>query len=411
MRSGAWLAANSSPSSPERATATVVALLLEGVLDAPRDGVLVFDDEDRGGHRRDRTPVRPARHGPTAARARPENEPRGTRVPGFRSSRRRSAAQVVPIASTLRYAMPAARPTLAAAPRERDRRRSSHLRKAGQLPGRRLRPRPRVDQRHRRRPRVRAAPPHDRARTRSSTSRSTGRRPTPVLVHGVQVHPVTRRPLHVDLFLVRMTEELTVDVPLVATGSRRPSNVHGGTLLHPSSTSASGRCPTTCPQSIEYDIASLATSTTSIPSRELTIPGGRDAAHRPRRDRGQGPAAARRGGEPGRRRGRGGRGSRRSRGRRPRARPRKVLARREPNRNRSPSRPKARSAPASLPGRSRSRGRSGVGAPARRASASQSGHESVGHLLALPPRQAIEELLLRRTRPGTRRSSRDRTGG
>ena len=34
-----------------------------------------------------------------------------------------------------------------------------------------------------------------------------GKRATlPVLVHDVQVHPVTRRPIHVDLFAVRMTE-------------------------------------------------------------------------------------------------------------------------------------------------------------------------------------------------------------
>ena len=49
-----------------------------------------------------------------------------------------------------------------------------------------------------------------------------GKKPNPVLVHGVQVHPVHRRPLHVDLFLVRMTEEMTVEVPLpskVATSS------------------------------------------------------------------------------------------------------------------------------------------------------------------------------------------------
>ena len=42
-----------------------------------------------------------------------------------------------------------------------------------------------------------------------------GGSPRPVLVHGIQVHPVNRRPLHVDLFAVRMTEELTVEVPLV----------------------------------------------------------------------------------------------------------------------------------------------------------------------------------------------------
>ena len=43
-------------------------------------------------------------------------------------------------------------------------------------------------------------------------------KPTPIIVHGVQIHPVTRRPLHVDLFAVRMTEELTVEVPIITTG-------------------------------------------------------------------------------------------------------------------------------------------------------------------------------------------------
>src|SRR6185503_6129507 len=37
----------------------------------------------------------------------------------------------------------------------------------------------------------------------------------PVLVSEVQLHRVTRKPLHVDLYVVRMTEELTVDVALV----------------------------------------------------------------------------------------------------------------------------------------------------------------------------------------------------
>jgi hypothetical protein len=51
---------------------------------------------------------------------------------------------------------------------------------------------------------------------------------------------VNRRPLHVDLFLVRMTEELTVDVPLVATGISLAIENEGGTLLHRSSTSGQG---------------------------------------------------------------------------------------------------------------------------------------------------------------------------
>ena len=45
-----------------------------------------------------------------------------------------------------------------------------------------------------------------------------GQKAKPVLINGVQVHPVNRRALHLDLFLVKMTEELTVDVPLVPIG-------------------------------------------------------------------------------------------------------------------------------------------------------------------------------------------------
>ena len=63
----------------------------------------------------------------------------------------------------------------------------------------------------------------------------------------VQVHPVNRRTLHVDLFLVRMTEELTVDVPLVATGeSPAVANSTAARSSTRSSPSGSARCRTTC---------------------------------------------------------------------------------------------------------------------------------------------------------------------
>ena len=74
-----------------------------------------------------------------------------------------------------------------------------------------------------------------------------GKKAQPVLVSAVQVHPVNRRPLHVDLFLVRMTEELTVDVPLVATGES-PAIVDLRRHAAPPDRDASGSgpCPTTC---------------------------------------------------------------------------------------------------------------------------------------------------------------------
>jgi large subunit ribosomal protein L25 len=94
----------------------------------------------------------------------------------------------------------------------------------------------------------------------------------PVLVHGVQVHPVNRRPLHVDLFLVRMTEELTVEVPLVATGESTAVTMLGGTLLHPMESVRVRALPDHLPQSIEYSVASITDFDTTIHVRDLVIP-------------------------------------------------------------------------------------------------------------------------------------------
>ena len=100
-----------------------------------------------------------------------------------------------------------------------------------------------------------------------------GDKARPVLVHSVQVHPVNRRTLHVDLFLVRMTEELTVDVRLVATGSAIAVTEHGGTLLHPIESVRIRALPDHLPQSIEYSVESLVDFDATIHVRDLVIPG------------------------------------------------------------------------------------------------------------------------------------------
>ncbi|HEX5149277.1 MAG TPA: 50S ribosomal protein L25 [Candidatus Limnocylindrales bacterium] len=99
-----------------------------------------------------------------------------------------------------------------------------------------------------------------------------GKKPQPVLVHSVQVHPVNRRTLHVDLFLVRMTEELTVEVPLVATGDAPAVTLHGGTLLHPSESVRVRALPDHLPQSIEYSVEGIADFDTAIYVRDLIVP-------------------------------------------------------------------------------------------------------------------------------------------
>jgi large subunit ribosomal protein L25 len=100
-----------------------------------------------------------------------------------------------------------------------------------------------------------------------------GKKARPVLISAVQTHPVHRRPLHVDLFLVRMTEELTVEVPLVATGTAAAITIHGGTLLHPIESVRVRALPDHLPQSIEYSIETLVDFDTTIHVRDLAIPG------------------------------------------------------------------------------------------------------------------------------------------
>ena len=99
-----------------------------------------------------------------------------------------------------------------------------------------------------------------------------GKKPKPVLVHGVQVHPVTRRPLHVDLFLVRMTEEMTVDVPLIPVGTSLAVEQQGGTLNHQTESLRVRALPDHLPQSIEYSIESLVDFEAAVHVRDLAVP-------------------------------------------------------------------------------------------------------------------------------------------
>jgi large subunit ribosomal protein L25 len=100
-----------------------------------------------------------------------------------------------------------------------------------------------------------------------------GKKSRPVIVHGIQVHPVNRRPLHVDLFAVRMTEELTVEVQLVGTGAA-PATEAGGTLMHPTSSVKVRALPDKLPETLQYDLSSLVDYDATITVADLVAPEG-----------------------------------------------------------------------------------------------------------------------------------------
>ncbi len=101
-----------------------------------------------------------------------------------------------------------------------------------------------------------------------------GKKAKPVLIHGVAVHPVSRRPLHADLFLVRMTEELTVDVPIDLMGVAPAVDLHGGTLVREIETVKVKALPDHLPQRFELSIETLVDFDSRVHVRDLTIPAG-----------------------------------------------------------------------------------------------------------------------------------------
>jgi large subunit ribosomal protein L25 len=101
-----------------------------------------------------------------------------------------------------------------------------------------------------------------------------GARATPVIVHAIQEHPVNRSALHVDFYVLRMTEELTVDVPVTMTGESEAATQGGGTLLHMLSSVTVRALPDNLPQSLELDVTPLSDFDTVLHVRDLAVPDG-----------------------------------------------------------------------------------------------------------------------------------------
>jgi large subunit ribosomal protein L25 len=99
-----------------------------------------------------------------------------------------------------------------------------------------------------------------------------GHRAAPVLIHAIQRDPVHQRVLHVDLLAVRMTEELTVDVPIVFTGIAPAVDLNGGNLLHMTESVRVRALPDHLPQSVSLAIDSLVDFETTLHVRDLVLP-------------------------------------------------------------------------------------------------------------------------------------------
>jgi large subunit ribosomal protein L25 len=164
------------------------------------------------------------------------------------------------------------RPTLAALPRTEMGKATSHLRKVGRIPA--------VVFGHGESTPV-SVDAHDFQLLRRRAGANAlidleveGGRTTPVVIHDVQLHRVNRTPLHVDLFRVKMTEDMTVDVVVHGIGESEAVVKNGGTLLHAVDHVRVRALPDHLPKSIVADLATLIDFDAVIAVRDLPVPAG-----------------------------------------------------------------------------------------------------------------------------------------
>lgn len=101
-----------------------------------------------------------------------------------------------------------------------------------------------------------------------------GGTPLPVLLHIIQEHPVTRRPLHVDFLAVNMQEERTVDVPILIVGESEAVEKLGGVLLHLRDAVLVRAKPDDIPSGVELDITPLTDFDSVLHASDLRVPAG-----------------------------------------------------------------------------------------------------------------------------------------
>ncbi len=164
------------------------------------------------------------------------------------------------------------RPTLAALPRTEMGKATSHLRKAGRIPavvfGHGDSTSVSVD-----------AHEFEQLRRRAGANalidlQVEGAKTTPVVINGVQLHRVNRTPLHVDLFRVKMTEDMTVDVVVHSFGEAEAVTKEGGTLIHAVDHVRVRARPDHLPKFLEVDVSTLTTFDAVIAVRDLPVPAG-----------------------------------------------------------------------------------------------------------------------------------------
>lgn len=93
----------------------------------------------------------------------------------------------------------------------------------------------------------------------------------PVLIHNIQIHPITRGPVHIDFFQVDLKEKVTTKVPLVIVGESKAVKDKLGVLLHILSEVEIEALPADLPEKIEVNVSNLGTIDQAVKVSQLTV--------------------------------------------------------------------------------------------------------------------------------------------
>lgn len=95
-----------------------------------------------------------------------------------------------------------------------------------------------------------------------------------VLIHDVQVHPLTQEPEHIDFYKVKMTEKITAEVPLKFIGEAPAVKTLDAVIVKNFDKIEVECLPADLPHEIEVDLSSLINFDSVIYIKNLNIPSG-----------------------------------------------------------------------------------------------------------------------------------------
>lgn len=94
----------------------------------------------------------------------------------------------------------------------------------------------------------------------------------PVLIHDIQIDPLTNKIIHIDLYQIKMTEKITVNVPLEFINEAPAVKEKDGILVKAMQEIKIETLPANIPHSIKVDLASLDDIGKSIYVSDLVLP-------------------------------------------------------------------------------------------------------------------------------------------